>query len=202
MRTPNVKRIFERLETMTIGYGGLKKGMPIELDGEPYVVVDYERSKKEQRAPVARIRFKSLRNGKVLDKSFNGFDVKFTPAEIERREAQFLYGDGEQFYFMDEVNYEQYMLSATLIEFAMPFLIDQLKVDLIFYKDDVISIELPNTVDLVVSESEPGYKGDTAQGATKNAILETGLNVQVPLFIDIGDKIKVDTRTKEYLSRV
>ena len=122
---------------MTIGYGGLKKGLPIELDGEPYVVVDYERSKKEQRAPVARIRFKSLRNGKVLDKSFNGFDVKFTPAEIERREAQFLYGDGEQFYFMDEVNYEQYMLSATLIEFAMPFLIDQLKVDLIFYKDDV-----------------------------------------------------------------
>ena len=84
----------------------------------------------------------------------------------------------------------------------MPFLIDQLKVELIFYKDDVISIELPNTVDLVVSESEPGYKGDTAQGATKNAILETGLNVQVPLFIDIGDKIKVDTRTKEYLSRV
>ena len=187
---------------MTIGYGGLRKGMPIELDGEPYIVVDYERSKKEQRAPVARIRFKSLRSGKVLDKSFNGFDVKFTPADIERREAQFLYGDGEQYYFMDQVNYEQYMLSTTLIEFAMPFLIDQLKVDLIFYKDAVISIELPNTVDLVVSESEPGYKGDTAQGATKNAKLETGLNVQVPLFIDVGDTIKVDTRTKEYLSRV
>ena len=187
---------------MTIGYVSLRKGLPIELDGEPYVAVDYERSKKEQRAPVARIRFKSLRTGKVLDKSFNGFDVKFTPAEIERREAQFLYGDGEQFYFMDEANYEQYMLSTTLIEFAMPFLIDQLKVNLIFYKGDVISIELPTTVDLLVSESEPGYKGDTAQGATKNAKLETGLNIQVPLFIGVGDTVKVDTRTKEYLSRV
>ena len=187
---------------MTIGYGDLKKGLPIDLDGEPYTVVDYERSKKEQRAPVARIRFKSLRNGKVLDKSFNGFDVKFTPAKIERREAQFLYSDGEQFYFMDGDNYEQYMLPATLIEFAMSFLIDELKVNLIFYQGDVISIELPNTVDLLVSESEPGYKGDTAQGATKNAKLETGLNVQVPLFIDVGDTIKIDTRTKEYLSRV
>jgi len=187
---------------MTISYGGLRKGLPIDLDGEPYVVVDYERSRKEQRAPVARIRFKSLRNGKVLDKSFNGFDVKFTPAEIERREAQFLYSDGEQFYFMDGDNYEQYMLPATLIEFAMSFLIDELKVNLIFYQGDVISIELPNTVDLVVSESEPGYKGDTAQGATKNAKLETGLNVQVPLFIDVGDTIRIDTRTKEYLSRV
>ena len=187
---------------MTISYGGLRKGLPIDLDGEPYVVVDYERSRKEQRAPVARIRFKSLRNGKVLDKSFNGFDVKFTPAKIERREAQFLYSDGEQFYFMDGDNYEQYMLPATLIEFAMSFLIDELKVNLIFYQGDVISIELPNTVDLVVSESEPGYKGDTAQGATKNAKLETGLNVQVPLFIDVGDTIRIDTRTKEYLSRV
>ena len=187
---------------MTIGYGDLKKGLPIDLDGEPYTVVDYERSKKEQRAPVSRIRFKSLRNGKVLDKSFNGFDVKFMPANIERREAQFLYSDGEQFYFMDGDYYEQYMLPATLIEFAMSFLIDELKVNLIFYQGDVISIELPNTVDLVVSESEPGYKGDTAQGATKNAKLETGLNVQVPLFIDVGDTIRIDTRTKEYLSRV
>jgi len=187
---------------MTIGYGGLKKGLSIDLDGEPYVVVDYERSKKEQRAPVTRIRFKSLRNGKVLDKSFNGFDVKFTHAVIERREAQFLYRDDEQFYFMDSDNYEQYMLSIRLIEFALPFLVDQLKVNLVFYQGETISIELPNTVDLIVSESEPGYKGDTAQGATKNAKLETGLNVQVPLFINVGDTIKIDTRSKEYLSRV
>ena len=94
------------------------------------------------------------------------------------------------------------MLSIRLIEFALPFLVDQLKVNLVFYQGETISIELPNTVDLIVSESEPGYKGDTAQGATKNAKLETGLNVQVPLFINVGDTIKIDTRSKEYLSRV
>ena len=188
---------------MTIGYGDLKKGMAIELDGgEPYAVVDYERSKMQQRAPVMRIRFKSLRTGRVVDRTFNGYDVKLTPAEVQRRGTQFLYKDDQFYYFMDNETFDQFPLTRDSIQDSIPYLVEETNVDLVLHEDSPIAIEMPVTVDLEVTQTDPGVKGDTAQGGTKPATLETGLTVQVPLFVEEGDTLKVDTRSGEYLSRV
>ncbi len=187
---------------MTIGYGDLRKGMAIELDGQPYIVVDYERTKMQQRAPVMRIRFRDVRTGRVVDRTFSGYDVKLTPAPIERRSAQYLYSDDDLYYFMDTESYEQYPMSRDSIGDAAQYMVEQTTVDLVFYHGGPIAIELPITVDLKVAETAPGVRGDTAQGGTKPAKLETGLVVQVPLFINEGDTVRVDTRTGQYLSRV
>lgn len=187
---------------MTLGYGNLRKGLAIELDGEPYSVVDYERSKMQKRAPVTRIRFKSLRTGRVVDRSFNGYDVKFTPASVERRGTQFLYDDNGLYYFMDSKTFEQFPLSRESIEHSIPYLAEQIEVDLVLYEGDPIAIELPVTVDLKVSQTAPGLRGDTAQGGTKPATTETGLIVQVPLFVEEGETLRIDTRSGEYLARV
>ena len=186
---------------MTLGYGDLRRGLAIELDGEPYAVVEYERSKMQQRAPVMRIRFRSLRTGRIVDRTFSGYDVKLSRASVERRSAQYIYQDGDLYYFMDTDSYDQFPMSRELVEEALPYLVDQTTVDLLFYQDAPISIELPITMDLKVAESDPGLRGDTAQGGTKSATLETGLTVQVPLFVEAGQTIKVDTRTGQYLSR-
>ena len=187
---------------MTLSYGELKKGMPIALDGEPYAVVDYERTKMQKRAPVMRIRFRSLRTGRVVDRTFNGFDVKFTIADVERRKAEYIYQDGELYYFMDNETFEQFPLNGDQITDALPYLIEQTTVDLVLFQDEPISIEIPLNVDLKIVDTEPGFKGDTATGGSKPATVETGLVVQVPLFIDIGESIRIDTRTGEYAGRV
>ena len=186
---------------MTIGYGDLRKGMAIELEGEPYLVVDYERNKMQQRAPTMRIRFKEIRSGKVLDKSFSGYDVKLTPADVERRSAQYIYDEDDLCYFMDVDSYDQLPLSKDQIADELNYLVEEMTVDLVFFQDQPISIELPITVDLKVVDSPPGLKGDTATGATKPATLETGLQIQVPLFVNEGESVKVDTRSGSYLSR-
>ena len=186
---------------MTITYGELRKGLPIELDGEPYAVVEYKSHKMQQRAPVMQVRFRSLRTGKVVDKSFQGFDVKFTPAAVERRTAQYIYEDGDLYYFMDNDTYEQFPLSSEQIEDSLPYLVEEMTADIVFYEDNPIAIEIPITVDLEVTEAPPGHKGDTAQGASKPVTVVTGLVVQAPLFVNTGDTIKVDTRSGEYLSR-
>ena len=187
---------------MTLSYGELKKGMPIALDGEPYAVVDYERTKMQKRAPVMRIRFRSLRTGRVVDRTFNGFDVKFTIADVERRKAEYIYQDGELYYFMDNETFEQFPLNGDQITDALPYLIEQTTVDLVLFQDEPISIEIPLNVDLKIVDTEPGFTGDTATGGSKPATVETGLVVQVPLFIDIGESIRIDTRTGEYAGRV
>ena len=187
---------------MTISYGDLKRGMPIELDGEPYAVVEYERSKMQQRAPVMRIRFRSLRTGRVVDRTFQGYDVKLTPAAVARRSAQYIYEDGGLYYFMDTKSFDQLPLSREQVEESLPYLVEQTTVDLVFYQDKPIAIDLPVTVDLRVAEADPGLRGDTAQGATKLATLETGLGIQVPLFVEAGETVRVDTRSGEYLARV
>ena len=186
---------------MTINYGELKKGMSIEMDGEPYSVVDYERSKMQKRAPVMRIRFRNLKTGRVVDKTFSGYDVSFNPASVERTKAQYIYNDDNHYYFMDIESFEQFPMSGDQIGKAVDFIIEQTEIDLIFFDELPISLELPLNVDLKVITSPPGVKGDTAQGATKLAELETGFELQVPLFVDEGDTIKVDTRTGEYVSR-
>ena len=187
---------------MTIGYGDLRKGMAIELDGEPYMVVDYERSKMQQRAPTMRIRFREIRTGRVLDRSFSGYDVKLTPADVERRSAQYIYDEDDVCYFMDTESYDQFPLLKEQISEELNYLKEEMTVDLVFYEDNPISLELPITVDLQVVDSPPGLKGDTATGATKPATLETGLLIQVPLFVNEGEYVKVDTRNATYLSRV
>lgn len=187
---------------MTLSYGELKKGMPIELDGEPYAIVDYERTKMQQRAPVMRIRFRALRTGRIFDKTFNGYDVKFSVASVERRKAEYIYQDGDLYYFMDQETFEQLPLNKNQIADQLPFLIEQTPVELVLYEDEPISIELPLNVDLKVADTDPGFKGDTATGGNKPATMETGLVVQVPLFITIGETIRVDTQEGKYQARV
>ena len=186
---------------MTINYGELKRGTSIELEGEPYSVVEYEHSKMQGRAPVMKIRFRSLRTGKILDKTFQG-DVKFSLAQVERRKVQYIYKDDLLYYFMDIETYDQFSLSNEQIEDKLPYLIEQIEIDAVFFEGEAISVDLPVSVDIEIVETEPGFKGDTAQGGTKPAKLITGLMVQVPLFIVKGEVIKIDTRSGEYLSRV
>ncbi|MBM3944151.1 MAG: elongation factor P [SAR202 cluster bacterium] len=187
---------------MTINAGELRKGMAIVLDGEPYQVVEFERQKMQQRAPTTRVRFRSLRTGKVVDKSYSGFDVKLSPAQVDRHDAQYIYNDGDMYYFMDEKTFEQFPLNQDQVGAAVNYLIEQTTVQLVFFNGQPITIDLPITVDLKVAETEPGFKGDTATGGNKPATLETGLLVQVPLFVSTGDTIRVDTRTGEYVARV
>ena len=186
---------------MTIGYGGLKKGMAIELDGEPYFVVDYEQRKMQQRAPVMRIRFRELKTGRLVERTFSGYDVDFKLASVERRTARYIYSEDNLYYFMDSTTYEQFPLAEDQIGSDLQYIVEQTEVDLVFFEDAPITIELPITVGLKVTETMPGVKGDTAQGGSKPATLETGLVVQVPLFINEGDTLKIDTRTGAYLSR-
>ena len=164
--------------------------------------MDYERNKMQQRAPTMRIRFKEIRSGKVLDRSFSGYDVKLTPADVERRSAQYIYDEDDLCYFMDVDSYDQLPLSKDQIADELNYLVEEMTVELVFFQDQPISIELPITVDLKVVDSPPGLKGDTATGATKPATLETGLTIQVPLFVNEGESVKVDTRSASYLSRV
>lgn len=186
---------------MSIGYGDLKKGMAIELDGQPYIVAEYERSKMQKRAPVMRIKFRELKTGRLVERTFQGFDVKLTPASVERRKAQYIYSEDDLYYFMDSETFDQLPLTSDQIGDALQFLVEQINVDLVLSEGSPVTIELPTSVDIKVVDAPPGHKGDTAQGGSKPATLETGLIVQVPLFIDSGETIKVDTRTREYLSR-
>ena len=186
---------------MTINYGELKKGMAIEMDGDPYVVVDYEHSKMQKRAPVMRIKFRELRTGRLIERTFSGYDVKLTPAIVSRRSAQYIYSDQNLYYFMDTENFDQFPISEQQVGDALKYLVEHTTVDLVFYHDEPIAIDLPVAVEIQVVETPPGVRGDTAQGGTKPATLETGLVLQVPLFVNEGESIKVDTRTGEYMSR-
>lgn len=187
---------------MTISYGDLRKGMAIEMDGNAYTVVDYQSQKMQQRAPVMRVRFKEIRTGKTVDKTFSGYDVKLTQAQVERRKSQYIYKDDNLYYFMDNETFEQIPLSDDQLGDAIDYLVEQTNVDVVMFKSVPIAIEMPITVDLEIVDSPPGVKGDTAQGATKPATLVTGKTINVPLFVNQGDSVKVDTRTGEYLSRV
>ena len=186
---------------MNVNYGELRKGMAIEMDDSPFIVVEYEQRKMQQRAPVMRIKFRELTTGRLVDRTFSGYDVDFKLADVERRSTEYIYQDDNLYYFMDTASYEQFPLSDTQIADALQFLVEQTEVDLVLFRDNPVAIELPITVNLEVAETVPGVRGDTAQGGTKPATLQTGLVVQVPLFVNQGELIKVDTRTGQYLSR-
>ena len=187
---------------MVIGVGELRKGITIEFDGEPYQVVEYNSHKMQQRAPVVKLRLRELRTGRTMDKTYNGYNVQLTLARVENRAAQYIYDDGDLYYFMDTESYEQYGLARDQLGNALSFLKEQMEVELIFFRDQPISVELPTYTELAVVDTPPPLRGNTAQGSTKPATLETGIVVNVPFFVNNGDKVRVDTRTGEYLERV
>ncbi len=187
---------------MSINFGDLSRGLVIELDGQPWQIMSYERHKMQQRAPVTRIKMKNLLSGAVVERTFQQYHTEFSVADMDTRPSQYLYTDGEFYYFLDQETYDQHELTKDILGSALDYLAEQMMVEVVFYKGNAISINLPTHVELSVTETPPAFRGDTAQGGTKPATLETGLRVNVPMFITPGTRIRVDTRTGEYTERV
>ena len=187
---------------MSINFSDLSRGMVIELDAQPWQIMDYERHKMQQRAPVTRIKMKNLINGTVVERTFQRYDTEFAVADIDNRETQFLYTDGHYYYFLDQESFDQYELSKEVLGNALNYLKEQMMVEVVVYNGSPISISLPTHVELAVTDTPPAFRGDTAQGGNKPATLETGLRVNVPMFITPGTIVRVDTRNGAYTERV
>ncbi len=185
----------------TLTASDLRKGLKLEIDGEPYIIVDFEFSKPGKGQALYRCRLRNMITGVQFDRTYRSGD-RFTAADLEEQEMEFLYKDGKRYCFMNTTTYEQVELDEEAIADAKNFLTENLTVDMLFFKGSPIGISLPNFVELKVIKSDPGVKGDTASGATKPATLETGYTIQVPLFIEEGDVLKLDTRTGTYVERV
>jgi elongation factor P len=177
----------------------LRKGVIIELEDKLYQVVDYQHVKMKRTA-LAKVKLRDINAGHTIERSFQS-DERLVRARLDSRQMQYLYNDGELYYFMDEESYEQTPLNASQLGDTLSYLKEGNSVEVSSYKGQIIGVALPITVELEVTETEPGFKGDTATAGTKPAKLETGLTIQVPLFISEGDVIKVDTRTGTYLER-
>ena len=184
-----------------ISAGDFRNGVTLEIDGNVVQIIEFQHVKPGKGAAFVRTKYKNIITGAVLEKSFRPTE-KFPAARIERVDMQYLYNDGELFYFMDNTSYEQIGLNQDAIGDALKFVKENEMVKVCSHNGNVFAIEPPLFVELEITETEPGFKGDTAHGATKPATVETGAVVNVPLFVDQGDKIKIDTRTGEYLSRV
>jgi len=176
-------------------------GVTVEIDGQPWVVVDFQHVKPGKGSAFVRAKIKNVITGAVLERTFNAGE-KLPKALIERKEAQYLYGVGDDCTFMDTQTYEQVTVTKQDIGSGAQYLKENMNVFILSYDNRVIGVEVPNFVDLEVVETDPGFKGDTATGGTKPAKLETGAVAKVPLFINVGDVIKVDTRTGTYIERV
>ncbi|NLZ55959.1 MAG: elongation factor P [Clostridiaceae bacterium] len=183
-----------------ISAGDFRNGMTFEMDGEVFQVVKFQHVKPGKGAAFVRTTYRNVRTGAVLERSFNPSE-KFEEAQLERRDMSFLYQDGDLYYFMDEQTYEQMPLDKSLFGDSLQFLKENMVCRIVSYKGDVFEIELPNFVELKVVRAEPGVRGDTATSATKNAELETGAVIRVPLFINEGEIVRVDTRSGTYLER-
>ena len=180
--------------------GDFKKGITIEWDGGVWNIVDFQHVKPGKGAAFVRTKIKNVMSGAVVERSFNPTD-KMPRAIIETKEMQYVYNDGDLYYFMDVETYEQLPMTHDQVEDAIPFVKEGTNVTMRFYKGNAFSVEAPNFVVLEVTDTEPGFAGDTASNTYKPATLETGFSLQVPLFINTGDKIQIDTRTGEYLKR-
>jgi elongation factor P len=183
-----------------IGSGELRKGITIELDGKLYQVIDYQHVKMKRTA-LARLKLRDIRDGHTVEQTFQSSE-KFVRARLDYRSMQYLYNDGDLYYFMDEESFEQIPISAEQLGDALNYLKESMSVQVSSYKGELVGVELPITVELEVVDTEPGFKGDTATAGNKPAKLETGITIQVPLFVNGGDRIKVDTRDGSYLERV
>lgn len=179
----------------------IRNGLKIEVDGQPYTVTYFQFVKPGKGTAFTRTKLKSLLSGNVLDRTFRSGE-KLQPADIEEREMQYLYPDADSRVFMDTSNYEQIMINNQVLGDDSKWLIDEMMVRVLFWSGRPINIELPNFVELEITYCEPGVKGNTAQGASKTAELSTGASVNVPLFVEQGETIKIDTRTGDYVERV
>ena len=184
-----------------ISAGDFRNGVTLEIDGQVVQILEFQHVKPGKGAAFVRTKLKNVINGGVVERTFRPTE-KFPQARIERVDMQYLYSDGDLFYFMNAENYEQIALNEETIGDALKFVKENEMVKVCSYNGNVFAIEPPLFVELEITETEPGFKGDTAQGASKPATVETGATVSVPLFVNQGDKIKIDTRTGEYLSRV
>jgi elongation factor P len=178
-----------------------RKGLKIEIDGEPFEIVEFQHVKPGKGSAFVRTTIRSLLTGRVLQPTLKSGEKVGKP-DIEDKEMQYLYLQGEDFYFMDTRNYEQTFLSEKVLGEAKNFLKENINVSVLFYNGKAIGVTLPNSVDLKVTKCDPGVRGDTVSGAMKPATLETGYTVNVPLFINEGDVLKIDTRDGKYLTRV
>lgn len=181
--------------------GDFRNGITIEYDNNIYQIIEFQHVKPGKGAAFVRTKLKNIINGGVVEKTFRPTE-KFEEARIDRVEMQYLYNDGDLYYFMDMNSFEQIGLNQEQIGDALKFVKENEMVKIISHKGNVFAVEPPLFVELEITDTEPGFKGDTATGATKPATVETGALVYVPLFVNLGDKIKIDTRTGEYLSRV
>lgn len=184
-----------------ISAGDFRNGITIELDNSVYQIIEFQHVKPGKGAAFVRTKLKNVINGGVVEKTFRPTE-KFPQARIDRKDMQYLYSDGDLFHFMDVENYEQIALNEDAIGDALKFVKENEMVKVCSHNGSVFAIEPPLFVELEITDTEPGFKGDTATGASKPAVVETGATVSVPLFVNQGDVIKIDTRTGEYLSRV
>jgi elongation factor P len=184
-----------------ISTGDLKKGVVIQLDGEIWQILDYHHIKMGRGSAQVKIKLRNVKRGQTVERSFQAGD-KWPRAYLENRQVQFLYSDGNDYHFMDTSSYEQFSMSREQLGDQALYLVDGMTVDRTSYEGETIGVELPVTVDMEVAATEPGFAGDTASGARKPATMATGLVVQVPLFVNQGDTIRIDTRTGDYQTRV
>lgn len=183
-----------------ISTNDFRTGLTIELEGDVYQVIDFQHVKPGKGAAFVRSKLKNYRTGAVVERTFNAGE-KLPKARVDRREFQYLYTDGAVFNFMDMESYDQIALTAEDLGDATKYLKENMVINLLMYQGKPIGVDLPNYVELEVTETSPGIKGDTASGGSKPAILETGYVVNVPFFINIGDVLQIDTRTGQYLKR-
>jgi elongation factor P len=177
-----------------------RRGLRIEIDGQPYTILEFEHHKPGKGAAITRCRLRNLVTGQLLTPTMRSGEKVGTP-DVEDKDGQFLFASGDTYTFMDPKSYEQYEISKEMLGENTNFLIDGMQVSILFYQGKAVSVDLPNSVILEITETEPAVKGDTATNATKKAKLQTGHTVNVPLFMKEGEKVKVDTRSGEYIER-
>jgi elongation factor P len=179
----------------------LKNGITLELDGVLFQVVEFQHVKPGKGGAFVRSKIRNLRNGAVIDRTFNA-GVRVEQAILDRKDMQFLYRDGDEYVFMDLESYDQQHVSPVALGDAADYMVENSVAIIAFYNGDIVTVEIPASVELTITDTEPGIQGDRVSGATKPATLETGKVVKVPLFINVGDKVKVDTRSGDYITRV
>ena len=180
--------------------GDFRNGVTFEYEGNVLQVVEFQHVKPGKGAAFVRTKCKNVKTGSVVERTFSPTE-KFENAQVDRREMQYLYTDGDLYYFMDMETYEQMPIGQDKLDDNFKFVKEEMMCKIVSYKGDIFAVEPPMFVELEVTDTEPGFKGDTAQGATKPATLETGATIKVPLFIEIGEVLRIDTRTGEYLER-
>lgn len=186
---------------MALSINDIKAGITILVDNIVYMVVDTEHVKPGKGSAFVRAKMRNMKNGNIQDRTFRG-DEKIDQAFVEERKMQFLYHSGDIYHFMDQENYEEIAMSASVLGDKAKFLKDNLDILGFFYKEEALNVNLPFFVEYTIAHTEPGIKGDTAKSGTKPAQIETGATVNVPLFVDVGDRVKIDTRTGGYVERV